>query len=53
MAAQATDIQALTAVVQALTGQFRAPNWVNVQNAVNALNASITANNNAVANRGY
>ena len=31
MAAQAADIQALTTAVQALTGQFRAPNWVNVQ----------------------
>jgi hypothetical protein len=53
MAAQAADIQVLTAAVQALTGQFGAPNWVNVQNAVNTLNASITANNTAIANRGY
>jgi hypothetical protein len=53
MAAQAADIQALTNAVQALTGQFGAPNWVNVQNAVTALNASVTAGNNAIANRGY
>jgi hypothetical protein len=53
MAAQAADIQALTITVQALTGQFGAPNWVNVQNAVNALNASVTAGNNTTANRGY
>ncbi len=53
MAAQAADIQALTAAVQNLTGQFGAPNWVNVQNAVNTLNATVTAGNNANANRGY
>jgi hypothetical protein len=53
MAAQAADIQALTAAVQALTGQFEGPNWLNVQNAVTALNASVTANNNALTNRGF
>ena len=53
MVAQAADIQALTAAVQNLTGQFGAPNWVNVQNAVNTLNATVTAGNNANANRGY
>ena len=52
MAGEAADIQALTAAVQALTGQFGGPNWVNVQNAVTALNASVTANNNALTNRG-
>ena len=50
MAAQAADIQALTTAVQNLTGQFGAPNWVNVQNAINMLNATVTARNNANAN---
>ncbi|RIA83525.1 hypothetical protein C1645_809174 [Glomus cerebriforme] len=43
--------QALTVAVQALTRQFSAPNWQNVQNAITALNATVTANNNVIANR--
>ncbi len=50
--ASQADIQALTVAVRALTGQFGAPNWGNVQNAVNNLNATVTANNNALQNRG-
>lgn len=48
--ASQADIQALTTAVRALTGQFGAPNWGNVQNAVNNLNATVTANNNALQN---
>ena len=52
MAANQADIQALTQAVRNLTGQFGAPNWGNVQNAVNNLNATVTANNNVLQNRG-
>ena len=52
--AQATqaDIQALTTAVAALTGAFGGPNWVNVQNAMTNLSNTVTANNNALQNRG-
>ncbi|CAB4492491.1 unnamed protein product [Rhizophagus irregularis] len=43
------DIQALTAAVQALTGQMLAPN--NLGNAMNTLNATVAVNNNALQNR--
>jgi hypothetical protein len=45
------DIQALTAAVQALTGQMLAPN--NLGNAMNNLNATVAANNNALQNRNH
>ncbi|CAB4492435.1 unnamed protein product [Rhizophagus irregularis] len=45
------DIQALTAAVQALTGQMLAPN--NLGNAMNTLNATVAANNNALQNRNH
>ncbi|CAB4475694.1 unnamed protein product [Rhizophagus irregularis] len=45
------DIQALTAAVQALTGQMLAPN--NLGNAMNMLNATVAANNNALQNRNH
>src|SRR5438045_9365175 len=52
--AQATqdDIHALTNAVAALTGVFEGPNWVNVQNAMTNLSNTVTANNNALRNRG-
>ncbi|PKC00129.1 hypothetical protein RhiirA5_403357 [Rhizophagus irregularis] len=45
------DIQALTAAVQALTGQMLTPN--NLGNAINTLNATVAANNNALQNRNH
>ncbi|CAG8732477.1 20124_t:CDS:2, partial [Rhizophagus irregularis] len=45
------DIQALTAAVQALTGQMLAPN--NLGNAMNTLNATVAVNNNALQNRNH
>src|SRR4051794_14794799 len=51
-AANQADVQALTAAVNALTGAFGASNWVNVQNAVANLTNTVTANNNALQNRG-
>ncbi|PKY56049.1 hypothetical protein RhiirA4_476039 [Rhizophagus irregularis] len=45
------DIQALTAAVQALTGQMLAPN--NLRNAMNTLNATVAANNNVLQNRNH
>jgi len=52
--AQATqdDIHALTNAVTALTGAFGRPNWVNMQNAITNLSNTVTANNNALQNRG-
>ncbi|CAB4375500.1 unnamed protein product [Rhizophagus irregularis] len=45
------DIQALTAAVQALMGQMLAPN--NLRNAMNTLNATVIANNNALQNQNH
>ncbi|CAG8682906.1 2733_t:CDS:2 [Rhizophagus irregularis] len=42
--------KSLTAAVQAQTGQMTAPN---LSNAMNTLNATVTANNNALQARGH
>src|SRR3989337_1358908 len=53
MAAQAVDIQNLTAAVTALNNAFGAPNWNNVTNAVNKLQVAVAAQNVQQAARGH
>ena len=53
MAAQAIDIQNLTAAVTALNGAFGGPNWNNVTAAVNNLQVAVAAQNVQQAARGH
>ncbi|CAI2191721.1 2038_t:CDS:2, partial [Funneliformis geosporum] len=50
-AANQADIQALTGIIQALTGAFEEPNWNAVNNLIIGLQAAVTANNKALTLR--